>query len=78
MDTAKLFKNGHSQAVRLPRRYRLPGREVSIYREGHKIVLEPLAPAKWPRSFFEKIRISDRKFTRPPQGDMPPTVDFGR
>jgi antitoxin VapB len=75
-DTAKLFKNGSSQAVRLPRAYRLPGREVFVRREGDRIILEPLVAVKWPRNFFESIRISDRAFSRPPQGDLPPAVDL--
>lgn len=42
MKTAKLFKNGHSQAVRLPKEYRFEGDEVRIRREGEAVVLEPL------------------------------------
>lgn len=75
--TAKLFKNGNSQAVRLPRAFRLPGKEASIRREGHKIILEPLGSAKWPKNFFRSIRIADRTFGRPPQGELPPAIDLG-
>ncbi len=75
--TAKLFKNGNSQAVRLPRAFRLPGKEASIHREGRRIVLEPLVRPKWPRNFFRAIRIDDTAFGRPPQGELPPAVDFG-
>ena len=42
MRKAKLFKNGNSQAVRLPKAFRLPGNEVRVYRDGNKIVLEPM------------------------------------
>lgn len=42
MDIAKLFQTGRSQAVRLPKAFRLPGKEVKIHREGNKIILEPL------------------------------------
>ncbi|MFT4927158.1 MAG: antitoxin VapB [Phenylobacterium sp.] len=42
MNTAKLFQTGRSQAVRLPKAFRLPGQEVKIYREGDKVILEPL------------------------------------
>lgn len=42
MDTAKLFQTGRSQAVRLPKDFRLPGQEVKISREGNKVILEPL------------------------------------
>jgi len=73
---AKLFKNGHSQAVRLPRAFRLPGKEVAIHREGDRIVLEPIRATKWPKNFFRSIRISDQNFGRPRQGDMPPPPDF--
>ena len=40
--TAKIFKNGHSQAVRLPKEYRLPGDEVKITRLGTGILLQPI------------------------------------
>jgi len=42
MQTAKLFWSGRSQAVRLPKDFRLPGGEVRIRRHGSAIVLEPL------------------------------------
>jgi antitoxin VapB len=40
--TAKLFRNGNSQAVRLPQEFRFPGGEVRIRREGDAVVLEPI------------------------------------
>lgn len=39
---AKLFRNGRSQAVRLPKEFRLAGTEVLVHREGRRVVLEPL------------------------------------
>lgn len=41
MDTAKLFQNGKSQAVRLPKEYRFRGSKVYIKRMGNAIVLIP-------------------------------------
>jgi antitoxin VapB len=41
MKTAKLFKNGDSQAVRLPREFRFAGTEVLIKRTGAAVVLLP-------------------------------------
>jgi len=41
MTTAKLFKNGQSQAVRLPKAFRLPGAEVYVKKVGNAIVLLP-------------------------------------
>lgn len=43
MRTAKLFKNGDSQAVRLPREFRFAGKEVLIKRVGSAVVLLPKA-----------------------------------
>ena len=40
--TAKLFANGRSQAVRLPREFRFVGREVRIRRFGLGVLLEPV------------------------------------
>lgn len=42
MQTAKIFQNGRSQAIRLPKAFRLPGTEVKISRDGNRIILEPL------------------------------------
>jgi antitoxin VapB len=39
--TAKLFRNGRSQAVRLPKEFRFEGDEVSIRRVGRGVLLEP-------------------------------------
>ncbi len=39
MTTAKVFRSGNSQAVRLPKQYRLKSNEVEIYRRGDEIVL---------------------------------------
>ncbi len=40
--TAKLFMNGRSQAVRLPKEFRFEGSEVAVRREGIRVILEPL------------------------------------
>jgi antitoxin VapB len=39
MTTAKVFKSGNSQAVRLPKQFRLKSKEVEISRRGDEIVL---------------------------------------
>jgi antitoxin VapB len=41
MKTAKLFKNGQSQAVRLPKEFRMVGNEVYIKKQGEAIILLP-------------------------------------
>lgn len=40
--TAKLFTHGRSQAVRLPKEFRLPGKEVRSRRLGRGVLLEPI------------------------------------
>jgi antitoxin VapB len=40
--TAKLFKHGRSQAVRLPKEFRFPGSEVRVSRVGKGVLLEPV------------------------------------
>ncbi|HSH87020.1 MAG TPA: type II toxin-antitoxin system VapB family antitoxin [Methylophilus sp.] len=41
MKTAKLFQNGQSQAVRLPKEFRFEGDEVIIKRSGNAVILLP-------------------------------------
>jgi antitoxin VapB len=40
--TAKLFMHGRSQAVRLPKEFRLPGKEVRVRKVGNGVLLEPI------------------------------------
>jgi antitoxin VapB len=40
--TAQLFRNGNSQAVRLPREFRFKGDRVRIRKAGDKVILEPI------------------------------------
>jgi len=39
MSTAKVFKNGNSQAVRLPREFNFDVKEVEVLRRGDEIIL---------------------------------------
>jgi len=52
-DIAKLFQNGRSQAVRLPKEFRFEGDRVRIRRVAQGVLLEPLIPdtARW----FEEL-----------------------
>ena len=40
MTIARVFKSGNSQAVRLPKQFRLEVSEVEIFRRGDEIVLK--------------------------------------
>ncbi len=42
LPTAKLFQNGRSQAVRLPKEYRFEGSEIGVGRVGNAVILYPL------------------------------------
>src|SRR5436305_10594289 len=39
MKTAKVFRSGNSQAVRLPKEFRLKSKEVEVFRRGNELVL---------------------------------------
>ncbi len=41
MDTAKIFINGRSQAVRLPKKYRFQGKDVYIKKLDNMVILIP-------------------------------------
>ncbi len=51
MKTAKIFQNGRSQAVRLPKEFRFKSREVFIQREGSKVILSE-KPDSWDTFFL--------------------------
>ena len=44
MTTARVFKSGNSQAVRLPKKFRLGSAQVDIFRRGDEIVLRERVP----------------------------------
>jgi len=68
---AKLFINGGSQAVRLPKEFRFEGDEVRVRRLGQGVVLEPVTPISWPSGYWARLpRIEDEDWTRP--DDAPP------
>ena len=37
-----LFRNGRNQAIRIPREFELEGTEAIIYKEGDKLIIEPV------------------------------------
>jgi virulence-associated protein VagC len=54
---AKLFANGRSQAVRLPKSFRMQGQAVLISRDGERIILEPLAAGPFDEvAWLAKVR----------------------
>lgn len=70
MATAKLFKTGRSQAVRLPKEFRFEGKEVRIRRLGNGVLLEPIK-TDWQATFAAIDAIGGGSFPdRPPQPPM--------
>ena len=62
MDTAKLFKNGRSQAVRLPREYSLPGDEVYVKKIDGVVMLIPKNEDPWQPLLDSLEKFSDDFF----------------
>lgn len=78
--TAKLFRHGRSQAVRLPKEFRLPGKEVRVRHFGRGVLLEPMERdvEDIEAIFAELDRLGARDFLpegRPEQPPMPPGDD---
>jgi antitoxin VapB len=70
--TAKIFQNGRSQAIRLPKAFRFKGSEVRIRKEGDKIILEPLVRDRWPNGFWDDF-VPDPDFNT---SEPLPSVEF--
>ena len=88
MQTAKLFKNGRSQAVRLPKEFRFEGEEVYVQRQGRSVLLTPKdtlksRKAQW-QDFFDALDSFDPKFPlvrdQPKEQEVRKSVEewFGR
>ena len=66
---AKLFRNGGSQAVRLPRDFRFTaGNEVVVRREGRRIILEPAD--EWSDEFRACLGAWTDDIPRPAQSQL--------
>ena len=70
MATARVFRSGNSQAVRLPKQFRLKSKEVEIFRRGNEIVLrereDDMARAfELLADLPDDIEIPDREKDRP-------------
>jgi antitoxin VapB len=50
-----LFKNGRSQAVRLPKTLRFDSEEVYVWKEGERLILEAVPRDAWPDGYWQKL-----------------------
>jgi len=55
MKTARVFRSGNSQAVRIPKEFRIEGDEVEILKKGRSLLLRPRR-----RSWTSLVRSLDR------------------
>jgi antitoxin VapB len=67
---AKLFIHGGSQAVRLPKEFRFDGKEVTIRKEGDRVILEPV-DRDWDAFWAELDRIRGEA-----QLGLPPPLEW--
>jgi antitoxin VapB len=65
LKTAKVFKSGNSQAVRLPKEFQLKEKELSIVRKNGVLILRPISKT-W-KEYFEK----GKRFSQ----DFPETIE---
>jgi antitoxin VapB len=68
---AKIFMHGRSQAVRLPKQFRLPGDRVRVRHVGDGVLLEPIASDvdAW---FADLDRFADVPFLEDGRDQPPP------
>ena len=77
VNEARIFMSGNSQAVRLPKEFRLPGKRVRVTRSGDSIVLTPIKNDL--QAFFEKwdqLGAADFMSEGREQPPMPPDEDL--
>ena len=73
--TAKIFQNGRSQAVRLPKECRFSGKQVYVRKQGKDVILSP-TPFSWSEFFrqpsaFGEDYLAHRDNTPPQERDNP-------
>src|ERR1019366_2121855 len=63
----KLFKNGRSQAVRIPREFELPGEDAIMRKDGARLTIEPTPP---------KSLLAGLATLSPLEDDFPPSAEL--
>lgn len=65
--TARLFRNGRNQAIRIPREFELPGTEARLRKQGDALVITPVK---------KRTLLSTLKALRPIEEEFPPMVEL--
>lgn len=77
MKVATVFTNGPStQAVRIPKEYRLATKEVWIEKVGNMLIIRP-KPESWDDFFSSPLKLSD-DFSMLREQDGPQERDWGK
>jgi antitoxin VapB len=70
MTTAKVFRSGNSQAVRLPKEFRFKAKEVEVFRRGDEVVLRE-KPANMSKAYELLLALPDDFTVRDEDDDVP-------
>ena len=70
MGTARVFRSGNSQAVRLPKEFRFKSKEVEIFRRGDEVVLRE-KPANMARAYELILSLPDDLEIHDRENDLP-------
>lgn len=65
----RLFQNGRSQAVRIPRAFELPGKDAIMRKEGQRLIIEPATGNASLLEYLATLEPLDEDF---PEIDDPP------
>jgi antitoxin VapB len=71
MTTAKVFRSGNSQAVRLPKEFRFKAKEVEVFRRGDEVVLRE-KPANMARAYELIMSLPEDLLLAAAEDDGPP------
>lgn len=72
---AALFMNGGSQAVRLPKELRFEGSAVRMWKEGGRVIIEPLEKRQWSPGFWEQLEALAAEADLEAPERLPPSSD---
>jgi antitoxin VapB len=69
MKTVRPFKNGNSQAIRIPKAFRFEdNEELIIRREGNAVILE--SKDQWPEKLLSILGVGEDPLPREPQPEL--------